>query len=450
MQEMSTMPTASSKLAAPRPAIAARTPNKAAFAGWLGSALEYYDFFIYGTGAALVFGKIFFPANYPATGTLLAVATIGVGYLARPVGAFFLGHVGDRSGRKKVLVFTIVLMGLSTFLVGWLPTYEQIGVAAPILLVFLRLCQGFSASGEQAGANSMTLEHAPPGRRAFFTSFTLSGTQAGSILATVAFLPVAQLPEHQLLSWGWRIPFLASALIVIVGYIIRQKLEETPVFLREQAQHAVPNVPLGILFTDYSTDVFRVVCCALVSTVANIFGIYALSYAVNTIKIERSTMLWVAILANLIALIAIPAFATLADRYGRRPIFIFGCIAPGLLMFPYLWAISSVNIPIIFTVATLMFGITYSASNGVWPAFYAEMFDTRVRLSGMAIGTQIGFAIGGFAPALAAGLQGSGSIGWMPVAVLTFSVCVFAAIAAWTARETYQTDIYALGRQSGH
>ncbi len=444
------MSTAAAKLADPHVAIAARTPKKAALASWIGSALEYYDFFIYGTGAALVFGKIFFPTSHPATGTLLALATFGVGYAARPVGAFFLGHVGDRFGRKKVLVFTILLMGLSTFLVGWLPTYGQIGLAAPILLVFLRLCQGFSASGEQAGANSMTLEHAPAGRRAFFTSFTLSGTQAGSILATAVFLPVAQLPEDQLLSWGWRIPFLLSALIVIIGFIIRQKLDETPVFLEEQAQHAVPKMPLAVLFRHYSTDVFRVVCCALVATVSTIFGVYTLSYAVNTMKIDRSTMLWVAILTNLIALVAIPIFATLADRYGRRPVFIFGCIAPGLLMFPYLWATSGVNIPIIFTVAILMSGITYSASNGVWPAFYAEMFDTRVRLSGMAIGTQIGFAIAGFAPAVAAALQGSGPTGWLPVAVLTFAVCVVAAIAAWTARETYQTDIHALGRPSGH
>jgi MFS family permease len=217
------MSAAGAKPADPHVAIAARTPKRAALASWIGSALEYYDFFIYGTGAALVFGKIFFPTSHPATGTLLALATFGVGYVARPVGAFFLGHVGDRFGRKKVLVFTILLMGLATFLVGLLPTYGQIGLAAPILLVFLRLCQGFSASGEQAGANSMTLEHAPAGRRAFFTSFTLSGTQAGLILATAVFLPVAQLPEEQLLSWGWRIPFLLSAVIVIIGFIIRQK-----------------------------------------------------------------------------------------------------------------------------------------------------------------------------------------------------------------------------------
>jgi MFS family permease len=425
-----------------------KTPKKAALASWIGSALEYYDFFIYGTAAALVFGKIFFPASHPATATLLALATFGVGYVARPVGAFFLGHVGDKFGRKKVLVFTIVLMGLSTFLVGCLPTYQQIGIAAPIMLVILRLGQGFSAAGEQAGANSMTLEHAPADRRSFYTSFTLNGTQVGAILSNVVFLAVAQLPDDQLLSWGWRIPFLLSAIVVVIGLVIRRNLDETPAFLEEQKQKAVPRMPLAVLFASYTPDVFRVVCGALVSTVSTIFGVYTLSYAVNVVKIDRPTMLVVAILTNVIALAAIPAWAIVADRVGRRPIFIFGCLAPGLLMFPYLWAISGADIVLIFVIAILMSGITYSASNGVWPAFYAEMFDTRVRLSGMAVGTQIGFALGGFAPAIAAAVQGPGPNGWWPVAALTFAACLVAAIAAWTARETFRTPMEELGRRS--
>jgi len=425
-----------------------KTPKKAALASWIGSALEYYDFFIYGTAAALVFGKIFFPASHPATATLLALATFGVGYVARPVGAFFLGHVGDRFGRKKVLVFTLLLMGLSTFLVGCLPTYEQIGIAAPIMLVILRLGQGLSAAGEQAGANSMTLEHAPADRRSFFTSFTLGGTQVGSILSSAVFLVVSQLPEDQLLSWGWRIPFLLSAVVVVIGFIIRRNLDETPVFLAEQKRKAVPRMPLAVLFASYTPDVFRVVCGALVSTVSTIFGVYTLSYAVNVVKIERPTMLVVAILTNFVALAAIPMWAVLADRYGRRPIFMFGCLAPGLLIFAYLWAISAANIPMIFVIAIVMSGITYSASNGVWPAFYAEMFDTRVRLSGMAVGTQIGFALDGFAPAIAAAVQGPGPNGWWPVAALTFGACLIAAIAAFSARETYRTPMEQLGRRS--
>jgi len=426
-----------------------KTPKKAALASWIGSALEYYDFFIYGTAAALVFGKIFFPASHPATATLLALATFGVGYVARPVGAFFLGHIGDKFGRKRVLVFTIVLMGLSTFLVGCLPTYQQIGIAAPIMLVILRLGQGLSAAGEQAGANSMTLEHAPADRRSFYTSFTLNGTQVGAILSNVVFLAIAQLPDDQLLSWGWRIPFLLSAVVVIIGLMIRRNLDETPAFLEEQKQNAVPRMPLAVLFASYTPDVVRVICGALVSTVSTIFGVYTLSYAVNVVKIDRPTMLVVAILTNIVALAAIPAWAVLADRVGRRPIFIFGCLAPGLLMFPYLWAISGANIMLIFVIGVLMSGITYSASNGVWPAFYAEMFDTRVRLSGMAVGTQIGFALGGFAPAIAAAVQGPGPNGWWPVAALTFVACLIAAIAAWTARETFRTPMEELGRRSG-
>jgi MFS family permease len=424
-----------------------RTPGKAALASWIGSALEYYDFFIYGTAAALVFNKVFFPASHPATATLLSLATFGVGYVARPVGAFFLGHMGDKFGRKRVLVFTLLLMGISTFLVGCLPTYAQWGIAAPVLLVILRLCQGFSASGEQAGANSMTLEHAPGHRRSFFTSFTLSGTQAGAILSTAAFLAVAQLPEADLLSWGWRIPFLLSAIVVIIGLVIRSKLEEAPLFLEEKERKAVLRVPLAELFRHYTPDVLRVVCCALVSTVSTIFGVYTLSYAVSVVKIDRPTMLLVAITTNTIALFILPLWAILADRIGRRPVFIFGCLAPGALMFAYLWAVTSANIPLIFTFAILTMAITYSASNGVWPAFYAEMFDTRVRLSGMAVGTQIGFALGGFAPSVAAVLQGTGSTGWVPVAALTFGACLIAAISAWTARETHKTESHALGRR---
>ena len=424
-----------------------RTPRKAALASWIGSALEYYDFFIYGTGAALVFGKIFFPSSEPAIGTLLALASFGVGYVARPVGAFFMGHFGDRFGRKKVLVFTLILMGASTFLVGCLPTYNQVGVWAPIMLVVLRLCQGFSASGEQAGANSMTLEHAPANRRAFFTSFTLSGTQAGLILATAVFLPISKLPEDQLLSWGWRIPFWLSVVVVVIGYIIRRRLDETPVFKEEQAQKRVARLPLAVLFQNYSADVVRVIFCALVSGVSTVFGVYVLSYAVNTLKLDRTVMLWVAILTNIVALVAIPLFAILADRIGRKPVFIFGALGSGILMFPFLNAVQQGNIPLIFALGITMSGIVYSAANGIWPSFYAEMFDTRVRLSGMAIGTQIGFALTGFLPGIVAALQMRAETPWMPAALLTGGCCLLSAIAAVTARETHSLNMYDLGKK---
>jgi MFS family permease len=420
--------------------VTASMPRKAALAAWIGSALEYYDFFIYGTAAALVFNKVFFPASSPATGTLLALATFGVGYLARPVGAFVLGHVGDRFGRKRVLVFTLLLMGVATFCVGCLPTYATAGVLAPVLLVALRLLQGLSAAGEQAGANSMSLEHAPERRRAYFTSFTLSGTQAGQILATAIFLPVAALPQDQLLTWGWRLPFWCSAAVVAVGFVIRRRLDETPVFERTD----VAKLPVAVLFRTHWADVLRVVVAATIASVSTIFTVYALSYAVNTIGLARTPMLWVGVLANVVALAAIPLLAGLADRVGRKPVFITGCLACGVLIFPYLWSISIGSYALLFVLGIALFGVAYSGVNGVWPALYGEMFSARVRLSGMAIGTQIGFAVAGFAPSVVAAL-GSGRSDWLGVALFTAAVCVVAAVAAATARETHPVPTAELG-----
>jgi MFS family permease len=417
-------------------------PRQAAVAAWIGSALEYYDFFIYGTAAALVFNKVFFPDSDPATGTLLAIGTFGVGYAARPVGAFILGHVGDRFGRKKVLVFTLLLMGVATFGVGCLPSYDQIGVLAPVLLVALRLLQGLSAAGEQAGANSMTLEHAPSHRRAFYTSFTLSGTQAGQIIATAAFLPVAALPEDALLSWGWRVPFWMSVLVVVAGYVIRRRLDETPVF---ESQESVSRLPVVELFRDHWRDVLRVVLAALIASVSTIFTVYALSYAVNTEGLARTPMLWVGVLANVVALGALPLCATLSDRIGRKPVFIAGSVGCAALMFAYLGAISTGSYPLIFAVGILMFGLVYSATNGIWPSFYGEMFTARVRLSGMAIGTQIGFAIAGFSPTIAAALDGEDGANWVPVAVFVAVLCLVNVLAVATARETYRVPTEQLG-----
>jgi MFS family permease len=418
--------------------------RKTALAAWIGSALEYYDFFIYGTAAALVFNKVFFPAADPATGTLLALGTFGVGYLARPLGAFVLGHVGDRFGRKKVLVFTLLLMGVATFAVGCLPTYDTAGVLAPILLVFLRLLQGLSASGEQAGANSMSLEHAPEHRRAYFTSFTLSGTQAGQILATAIFLPVAALPQEDLLTWGWRVPFWCSAVVVVVGLIIRRKIDETAEFKRTKPA----KLPVATLFRTHWADVLRVVVAATIASVSTIFTVYALSYAVNTIGLARTPMLWVGVLANVVALAAIPLLAGLSDRVGRKPVFLAGCGACAVLIFPYLWSISVGAYGLVFALGILLFGVAYSAINGIWPSLYGEMFSTEVRLSGMAIGTQIGFAVAGFAPSVVAAI-GSGRDDWIGVAIFTAVVCAISATAIATGRETFRRPTAELGRLPG-
>ena len=419
---------------------AGKTPGKAALASWIGSVLEYYDFFIYGTAAALVFGKVFFPESDPATATLLSFATYGVGYVARPIGAFFMGHIGDKYGRKRVLVLTVSMMGTATFLVGCLPSYDAIGIWAPILLVCLRLLQGFSASGEQSGANSLSLEHAPDDRRGYFTSFTLGSTQAGLIIATAIFLPIGAMPEDQLLSWGWRIPFWLSAIVVAAALVIRRKLEDAPAFREEAAEAAIEKIPTAALFRDHWPAVLRVALAAIASTVSTIFAVYALNFAVDTKGLDQTTMLWVAIVTNVVALAAIPAWAMLSDRIGRKPVWIAGALGSGALMFAYLAAIDSKSYPLIFLAAVLMSGVVYSAMNGIQPSLYGEMLPMRVRLSGMAIGTQIGFAMGGFAPTAAAALDGDGT-NWVPVAAYVLVSSVIAAIAVMTARETYDIPL---------
>ncbi|MFG2435958.1 MFS transporter [Streptomyces sp. NPDC048508] len=423
-------------------------PKKAATAAWIGSALEYYDFFIYGSAAALIFPKVFFDDSDPADATLLSLATFGVAYAARPVGALFLGHFGDRVGRKKIMVFTLILMGLSTFLIGCLPTRDQVGGLAPVLLVLCRVLQGISAAGEQAGANSMTLEHAPPGRRGFFTSFTLSGTQGGQLLATLVFLPIAALPEDQLLSWGWRVPFWASVAVAVVGYVIRRTLQETPAFTRQAATEGVVKLPLGVLFRDHWADVLRVVAGALIASVSTIFTVWALAYGTSdAVGLSRTQMLWVGALANVVALGAIPAWATLSDRIGRRPVYLIGAAGSAVLMTAYLWAISTGSYALVMLFGILAFGVVYSAANGVWPSFYGEMFSTRVRLSGMAIGTQIGFAVAGFAVTFAARIAGPDGDDWSAVALFTAALCVPPVLAVLTARETHKVPTEHLGER---
>ncbi|MET8946432.1 MFS transporter [Streptomyces sp. NPDC004542] len=432
------------------PAEAAGQPKKAAAAAWIGSALEYYDFFLYGSAAALIFPKVFFDASDPATATLLSLATFGVAYAARPVGALFLGHVGDRLGRRTIMVFTLILMGLSTFLIGCLPTRDQVGSLAPVLLVLCRVLQGISAAGEQASASSMSLEHAPERRRGFFTSFTLSGTQGGQLIATLVFLLVAQLPDDQLLSWGWRVPFWLSAAVAVAGYLIRRRLEETPAFTREAATAGVVRLPLLVLMREHWRDVLRVIAGALIASVSTIFTVWSLAYATSdSVGMSRSSMLWVGALANLVALAAIPLWATLSDRIGRRPVFLAGAAGSAVTMFLYLWAISAGSYPLTLVTGILAFGVVYSAANGVWPAFYGEMFSTRVRLSGMAIGTQIGFAIAGFAVTFAAQVAGPGGDDWSAVALFTAALCVPPVIAALSARETHRVPTPALGERAG-
>ena len=431
-----------------------RQSKTAAASGWIGSALEYYDFFIYATAASLIFPKLFFPSNNDTVAIVASLATYGVGYIARPIGAFVLGHWGDTHGRKNVMLLCLFLMGLSTMAVGVLPTYSQIGVFAPILLVAVRLLQGFAVAGEISGASSMILEHAPYGRRGFYASFTLQGVQAGQILAAAVFLPLNYvLSPEDFASWGWRIPFLLSVVVLIAGYIIRREVEETPAFAAETRSGETPRAPVMDALTNHGADMLRVVCMSLMNVIPVVATIFGAAYAVQPaygIGIDKSIYLWIPVVGNIVAVLVIPMVGNLTDRIGRRPPIIIGSLASGLLAFAYLYAISVKNVPAAFALSILMWGVVYQGYNAVFPSFYPELFPARARVSGMAIAQNIGTMLTAMLPALFAIIAPPGSTN-VPVIIgaTAFGVTVVAALAALSARETYRVHMNDLGETGG-
>jgi len=431
-----------------------RQSKTAAASGWIGSALEYYDFFIYATAASLIFPKLFFPSNNDTVAIVASLATYGVGYVARPIGAFVLGHWGDTHGRKNVMLLCLFLMGLSTMAVGVLPTYSQIGVWAPVLLVAVRLLQGFAVAGEISGASSMILEHAPFGRRGFYASFTLQGVQAGQILAAAVFLPLNYvLSPEDFASWGWRIPFLLSVVVLIAGYIIRREVEETPAFAAETRSGETPRAPVMDALTNHGADMLRVICMSLMNVIPVVATIFGAAYAVQPaygIGIDKSIYLWIPVVGNIVAVLVIPLVGNLTDRIGRRPPIIVGSLASGLLSFAYLYAISVKNVPAAFALSILMWGVVYQGYNAVFPSFYPELFPTRARVSGMAIAQNIGTMLTAMLPALFATIAPPGSTNVPTIIGATaFGVTVIAALAALSARETYRVHMNDLGEPGG-
>jgi len=427
-----------------------RQTRKATASGWIGSALEYYDFFIYATAASLIFPQVFFPQTDPKVAIIASLATYGVGYVARPIGAFFLGHWGDTHGRKMVLIVCMFLMGFSTMAVGILPTYAQVGLLAPALLVILRLIQGFAVAGEISGASSMILEHAPFGRRGFYSSFTLQGVQAGQIMAAAVFLPLAHyMPKDDFNAWGWRIPFLLSFVVIVAGYIIRREVDETPAFAEEGAHGALPKAPIVQAIQENWRDMLRVVCCSLMNVIPVVTTIFGAAYAVQPgygIGFEKDVYLWIPVVGNIVAVVVIPFVGNLSDRIGRRPPIIVGSLLSGLMSFGYLYAISIHNVPMAFVMSLLMWGVVYQGYNAVFPSFYPEMFPTRTRVSGMAISQNLGTLVTALLPALfvAVAPPGASNIP-MTIGTITLGVTIISAFAAYTARETSRVHMHDLG-----
>jgi metabolite-proton symporter len=411
----------------------------------VGSALEWYDFFIYGTAAALVFGQLFFPKSDPRLGTLLAFATFGVGFLARPLGGLVFGHLGDRLGRKPVLVITLLLVGAGTFLIGFLPTYESIGVWAPILLVAMRLLQGFGAGAEYGGAVIMAVEHAPPGRRGLYGSFAPMGVTVGILLANGVFALFSALPKEDFLAWGWRVPFLLSFVLILVGLYIRAKVSETPVFSEIAAKSAAARSPVVEAVKQHPREFWVVVGARLAENgLGYLFPVFALNYMTQQLHLDKPMILQGNMLAYAVQLLTIPIFSLLSDRIGRRPVYIGGAIFSALFAFPFFVLVNTQSQPIIYLALILAIGVGVGAMFGPQAAYFAELFGGRVRYSGFAFARELGSILaGGPAPFIAAWLLlQSGGQPWS-VAVYMIVLALLTALAVFLGPETHRRDIHA-------
>lgn len=383
--------------------------KKAALGSFVGTSIEWYDFFIYGTASALVFRHVFFPSHDPLVGTLLSFATFGVAFVARPLGGIIFGHFGDRIGRRPTLVVTLVMMGVATGLVGLLPSYDSIGIIAPVLLVILRVLQGLSVGGEYAGAVLMTVEHAPKARRGLYGSWVQAGSPAGQIMANGVFLiTTALMSEDQLLGWGWRIPFLASFALVVVGLVIRLAVEESPEFERVEQLDKKEKSPLVTLLRHYPKQVV-LMAIAYLGTGVVIYGaaVYSLSYGTTRLDFSYSQMLLMVLLCQVITLIVIPVFARTADRVGIKKVFLIGNIGMGLMGVPWVLLLDTGQFGLAMLGYALIF-IPYAAAYGTMAAFFAGIYDSRVGYSGVSMGYQLGSIFGsGLTPLVAAALLAS-------------------------------------------
>jgi MFS transporter, MHS family, shikimate and dehydroshikimate transport protein len=409
----------------------------------IGTAVEWYDFLLYGVATALVFNRLFFSSGSAAAASIAAYGTFAIGYLARPLGAVIFGHFGDKVGRKAMLVLTVAIMGFGTFLIGTLPTFDSIGVAAPILLVGLRFLQGIGLGGEWGGAVLMAVENAPRDKRGLLASIVQIGNPLGNLAAIGVFRLVSQLPEEDFFSWGWRLPFLASILMVGLALFIRAGLEETASFKKVQATKRIVDRPFMEIMTKHRRNFFTAVALKTSEVAyANIAGVFIISYATMNLKIPRDTILNGVLLSSIVALVALPGFGWLSDKIGRRTMFLASCAFSAAFAFP-LFGLLATRVPGIVIgaiVAAIVFGQMVMFSVGA--AWYCELFDSRMRYTGASLGFQVGAALsGGLSPLIAASLvTWSGGPTW-PVSVFLIACAIITGTAAWIAPETASGDL---------
>ncbi|MFK0113599.1 MFS transporter [Streptomyces sp. NPDC091217] len=420
------------------------SPARVAFASAIGTTIEWYDFFIFNTAAALVFGKLFFPTVSPTAGTLAAFATFGVAFAARPIGGIVYGHFGDRLGRKKMLVSSLLLMGLSTFAIGLLPTYGTIGVWSPFLLVALRFAQGFAIGGEWGGAVLMASEYAPKKRRGFYASWPQVGAPSGLVLASgLYFVLTKTLSDDQFNAWGWRIPFLVSVLLVMAGLYIRLRIIESPAFRKVQETDSTSKLPIADVLRTSRKQVFLGICSTFGP---NIFfysaSVLALSYVTEKTGVAHQSVLLCLLAAALLEVFVIPVSSSWSDRVGRRPVLIAGAAVGAVVAFPFFWLLDSGSVPLIFISLVLALAVVHGLIYSAQSSFLSELFETRTRYTGSSITYQIGGMLSsGPTPFLAAALLSwTGGTWAISLYMILGSLISIAAIVA--ARETFDEDTH--------
>jgi metabolite-proton symporter len=421
--------------------------KKVALASWIGTTIEWYDFYLYGTAAALVFNKLFFPQFDPLVGTLAAFATFWVGFAARPIGGIVFGHFGDKIGRKSMLILTLLIMGISTFLIGLLPTYAVLGAWAAVLLVVLRFIQGFAVGGEWGGAVLMATEHASGRWRGFYGSWPQMGVPAGLLLSTFVFRVVTGLfSRSQFLAIGWRIPFLLSFVLILVGLFIRLGVTESPVFKRVKETHTEARMPILEALRTNGKNVL-VAVGLFVGPGAGFYlsNTFLLAYGTTHLKLPPTDVLNATLIASAFFFVFIPAAGALSDIYGRRPVYMAGAVLLGVMAFPIFWLIDSRS-AVLITLALLLSMVTQVLMYGPLGVFFSELFGTRVRYSGASLGYQVGGLLVGLIPFIATALLSVGGGSSWPIALFLIVVDGISVVSVLLVAETRPAAATPLGQ----